>query len=312
MLRSYVLAPVIVLVCFQTAANALPRLPSVFRFPLDPRPLLTADSKAQVHSATTKTDVQAAGATPPGIASKSVARSLDTIIAGVGLGLTIATLAALDSYFNLKVFCPPMLASGTIFFAGPTPPDISGFAKATLGAVAVYNILGLVRTSLSQPVVMGAMSGCMLMWFKATNAIFPACVSLGLLLAQAAPSSEAQQLSWAGVQASLNYALFPWVSGNIALYVMAILLSLCRWEVRNRVMKSELRALSAQDLRRTFKQFDTSGDGYLDATEVKVALRAAIGCDVALADCERLVGEADTDGDGVVDFHEFQHICSAT
>ena len=37
-----------------------------------------------------------------------------------------------------------------------------------------------------------------------------------------------------------------------------------------------------------------------------VALRAISGEEVSVEDCERNVRSMDTDGDGVIDFHEFQ------
>jgi Ca2+-binding EF-hand superfamily protein len=40
-----------------------------------------------------------------------------------------------------------------------------------------------------------------------------------------------------------------------------------------------------------------------------VALRSALGVDLSLSDCERLIGAADRDGNGVVDFEEFCAIC---
>lgn len=57
-----------------------------------------------------------------------------------------------------------------------------------------------------------------------------------------------------------------------------------------------------------FNTFDTSGDGALDADELKVALRVAIGIDLPSADCQQLVLMADKDGTGTVDFDEFRVI----
>jgi Ca2+-binding EF-hand superfamily protein len=59
-------------------------------------------------------------------------------------------------------------------------------------------------------------------------------------------------------------------------------------------------------LRDIFARFDTSGDGYLDAHELKLALRFVTGEDLGLEICERIVRAMDTDGDGVIDFHEFK------
>ena len=60
-----------------------------------------------------------------------------------------------------------------------------------------------------------------------------------------------------------------------------------------------------QLLQSIFNRFDTSGDGFLDASELKLALRFVTGEDLSVEDCERIVRGMDTDGDGVIDFHEF-------
>ena len=71
----------------------------------------------------------------------------------------------------------------------------------------------------------------------------------------------------------------------------------------------------ARDLNLTLihvPRFDTSRDGSLDPTELKCALRVALGVDMPLSDCERLVGKTDKNGDGVVDFGEFKAICTGS
>ena len=52
---------------------------------------------------------------------------------------------------------------------------------------------------------------------------------------------------------------------------------------------------------------DRLGDGYLDADELRLALRSA-GVDAAPADCKQLIKDTDTDGDGTIDFKEFKTI----
>ena len=59
------------------------------------------------------------------------------------------------------------------------------------------------------------------------------------------------------------------------------------------------------NLREEFDRFDTSGDGQIDATELRVALRHLTGADPPLADCEALVRAYDTDGSGKIEFAEF-------
>ena len=59
-------------------------------------------------------------------------KAADTALAGLGLFGAIALLGALEPVFDVKLFVPPMMASGIIFFAGPTPPDPRGFLSGTL------------------------------------------------------------------------------------------------------------------------------------------------------------------------------------
>jgi len=58
-------------------------------------------------------------------------------------------------------------------------------------------------------------------------------------------------------------------------------------------------------LRKIFDKYDTDESGELDASELKLALRYITGSDVDVEDCERIVRSMDTDGNGVIDFHEF-------
>ena len=62
-------------------------------------------------------------------------------------------------------------------------------------------------------------------------------------------------------------------------------------------------------LRKVFDQFDTSKDGSLDALELRCALRVALGVDVSASDVDRLIGQIDNDGNGVLNFDEFMGIC---
>ena len=57
-----------------------------------------------------------------------------------------------------------------------------------------------------------------------------------------------------------------------------------------------------------FARFDTSKDGFLDPTELRLALRVATNADVDLDTCKRMIAATDKNGDGVVDFKEFRAI----
>ena len=59
------------------------------------------------------------------------------------------------------------------------------------------------------------------------------------------------------------------------------------------------------NLRDVFKLFDRNGDGKITARELKTAMSSIDNADVPLEDCNEMINEADTNGDGVVDVNEF-------
>ena len=61
-----------------------------------------------------------------------------------------------------------------------------------------------------------------------------------------------------------------------------------------------------RDSKAAFDKFDVSGDGELDADELRMLLDDLGMKDVTPEDIEDLMGELDTDGDGVVVFAEFE------
>jgi Ca2+-binding EF-hand superfamily protein len=66
---------------------------------------------------------------------------------------------------------------------------------------------------------------------------------------------------------------------------------------------------SSDHLKEMFDKFDTSGDGFIDAKELIVALRVTTGEDLTLDESQKLINAADVDGDGVINFEEFKAIC---
>ncbi|XP_052721846.1 uncharacterized protein LOC128192868 [Crassostrea angulata] len=58
------------------------------------------------------------------------------------------------------------------------------------------------------------------------------------------------------------------------------------------------------DLREAFDVFDADGSGTIDASELKIALRA-LGFEPKKDEMKRLVAEIDTDGSGILDFDDF-------
>ncbi|KAJ0978285.1 hypothetical protein J5N97_013759 [Dioscorea zingiberensis] len=54
-----------------------------------------------------------------------------------------------------------------------------------------------------------------------------------------------------------------------------------------------------------FHQFDKDNNGKLSLAELQHCMRTTIGEEMSLQDAEVLVQSLDTDGDGLLDFHEF-------
>ena len=84
--------------------------------------------------------------------------------------------------------------------------------------------------------------------------------------------------------------------------------SVVRYEFRKLSLK-EMINQSSDHLKEMFDKFDTSGDGFIDAKELVVALRVTTGEDLTLDESQKLINAADVDGDGVINFEEFKAIC---
>lgn len=121
----------------------------------------------------------------------------------------------------------------------------------------------------------------------------------------------------AGVPAGTNVAQWvaaPWVAGHACIYASALSVSAARSGARRAINRQRLKTMtkmSTADLKDLFKRFDTSKDGSLDATELKVALRVAVGADFSLGECQALIERVDVDGTNSLDFAEFSNIVDA-
>ena len=104
---------------------------------------------------------------------------------------------------------------------------------------------------------------------------------------------------------------FPWLIGHALLYSFACGAATVRRRVRVALtIREGRRALGGATtdhtkMRELFEKFGTSGDGRVDATELKVALRAWTGVDLPLSDCNTIVRMPDTDASGTIEFSEF-------
>ena len=231
-------------------------------------------------------------------------REVDTALAGLGLFGSISVLGYVESFTGVPLFAPPMLASGIIFFIFPRPPEPKGFLSGTFCSSTLSLAALAVLSPVLPPVAAhGAAASVLLMWYKATGSCFPpAAVLAGTLAATSASAS-------ASFESAATFLACPWLAGHVWMYGCAHALSIVRSRARITLTKAALVGKTDEELGRIFEQFDTSGDGALDAHELKIALRVVIGADLLHADCEALVEGADTNGTGTVNFDEFRAIC---
>jgi CBS-domain-containing membrane protein len=262
---------------------------------------------------------QPPSAPPQKAASLLRPRMADILISGAGLAGSIAMLSLLEDSLGVKLFAAPMTASGIIFFSGPRPPNPRGFIFGTLCSctISVAIILLLQQYTNAPPVIaQGISAGALLIWFKLiAGEIFPpAAVLAGTLVGTIASNGpEVGATHSDSLSAAFNFLCFPWLAGHAGLYAGAMVISPVRSSLRvhfaQRRLRETLFALGDDELRTIFSTYDVDESGALDAFELRVALRAAVGAELELADCERLVSVSDCNGDGVVDFDEFAAIC---
>ena len=246
---------------------------------------------------------------PPLLLPSLGPKTLDTVLAGLGLWGGCAALGWLEPVVGRKLFAPPMMASGIIFFYGPEPPHPEGFLSGTLCSATLTLGTFLAASKALTPVAaQGAAAASLLMWYKTMGAVFPPAA----VLAGALPAATVGSTAAASARSALHYLVFPWLAGHGWLYACASAVSKLRSEARVAVTARELLSLGdATDdaLRGVFDKFDTNGDGGLDASELKVALRGAVGLELSLDDCRQLVAFADRDGTGRLEFDEFRAVC---
>lgn len=242
-------------------------------------------------------------------------RLLDSFLAGLGLWFGCAVLGVAERHVGVPLFAPPMMASGIIFSFGLTPPHPKGFISGTFCSATfsllVYACIRGVTPADDDPsvVAMGAAAGAMVFWYKLSATVFPPAVVLaGSLGSTAAVSHDLTKT----VMETAWYLCFPWLVGHAFIYACALFFSRVRAMARRKLAKarmSSLGDLSDHSLFEVFKTFDTSGDGQLDANELKVALRMALRMELSIEDCVQLVNAADKNGSATCDFDEFKAIC---
>ena len=68
-----------------------------------------------------------------------------------------------------------------------------------------------------------------------------------------------------------------------------------------RKARSELTEEQKQEIKEAFDLFDTDGTGYIDAKELKVAMRA-LGFEPKKEEIKKMIADVDKEGRGVIEF----------
>lgn len=68
--------------------------------------------------------------------------------------------------------------------------------------------------------------------------------------------------------------------------------------------RSELSEEQKQEIKEAFDLFDTEGAGYIDAKELKVAMRA-LGFEPKKEEIKKMISDVDKEGRGIIEFQDF-------
>jgi len=71
--------------------------------------------------------------------------------------------------------------------------------------------------------------------------------------------------------------------------------------------RNELTEEQRQEIKEAFDLFDTEGTNQIDVKELKVAMRA-LGFEPKKEEVRKMIGEADKEGRGVIDFPDFMDL----
>ena len=262
---------------------------------------------------------------------------VDAVLASFGCAGSLALLQFLsDSTPREYEFMGSFLVGSSLkFFYNENPPSLRPFVESSLFAIAAGQTLHFVPHFCGEYARTVLLFATILYW-KLYGGMWTAANTLSMIVAvesggwSTAVRGMKELNKWANSHedddpATINDAHFPWrylffpyISGHLILYGMACLMSILRRKVRTYLIQREF--VSKQmgweativggrerrnRLRKLFNRMDTSGDGQLDVIELQVALRAATGTDISLADTKEILQSVDSDGNGSLDFDEF-------
>jgi hypothetical protein len=154
----------------------------------------------------------------------------------------------------------------------------------------------------------GAVAASLLVWYKLSGTMFPPVVALaGLILPLTANAGDASTF----VLSEASFLAVPWLAGHAWLFIAAWATSWIRGRARIAFASqrfADWHDRSDAQLKAIFDRFDVDDDGSLTGSELKVALKVAVGVEFPDSDVAEFVKLADTDGTGTISFDEFKAI----
>lgn len=242
-------------------------------------------------------------------------RVVDAIFAALTTVVSISLVVGLDGVIHFKLFDSKMMSSAVVFCTNPTPPSPHAFVVCSACSFCAGVALHYLGTMGLPPDAVAV--GIHVLFAKLSGCNFSSAVGLTAFVGKGWAHD-----SWAQ---PLHFLVATWLLGHALLYAFAHAAAVPRRRARLYLTRRQWKSLMAdavaagaeasgaddaatdadaaaaqsssrserrERLRVLFTRYDTSGDGRIDATEFRVALRALAGVDVPLADCEATVRRA--------------------